>query len=529
VASVTPMTNDGEIFTVPAICQRGDLPHGAVDVLDAHAARFDPDAACAEVPTGVGFCMALAPQFLAQVPALDTVFGRGYGEETDWCQRTRALGGRHLGVGNVFVEHRGGVSFGSVEKQRLLEQNHAVIDRRYPRYDAQVQDFIRHDPMITPRLALGLVWASTQMQGPVPVYVAHSLGGGAEMYLQKRIARDIDMGGAVVVLRVGQLHRWQIELHSAYGITQGATNDTQMLRHMMDLLPSRRIIYSCGVGDSDAVGLPNVLRSLAQDGAHPIEMLVHDYFPISPSYTLLGADGRYRGAPVAGTSADNDPAHQAAASAKQSRVTLAQWQAAWGGLVSACTKIAVFSEASRALMLEVYPQARDALEVVPHDLFAAPPRIGPAPGQNVIGVLGNIGVQKGADVVARLASDLARTGTGKVVVVGYLDPDYPLKSPSLVHGAYALRDLEGLVARYGISCWLIPSIWPETFSFTTHEALATGMPVFAFDLGAQGEAVTNAVTAGAPGAVLPLPGAEGVDAPDMLARIRAFTRAGECA
>ena len=36
------------------------------------------------------------------------------------------------------------------------------------------------------------------------------------------------------------------------------------------------------------------------------------------------------------------------------------------------------------------------------------------------------------------------------------------------------------------------SIWPETFSYTTHEALATGLPVLAFDLGAQGVAVAEA-------------------------------------
>ena len=45
--------------------------------------------------------------------------------------------------------------------------------------------------------------------------------------------------------------------------------------------------------------------------------------------------------------------------------------------------------------------------------------------------------------------------------------------------------------RHGITCWLIPSVWPETFSFTTHEALATGLPVWAFDLGAQGAAAAR--------------------------------------
>ena len=56
------------------------------------------------------------------MPEFDTTFGRGYGEEVDWCQKVRALGGRHLGLPGLFVEHRGGESFGSEEKLKLVEE-----------------------------------------------------------------------------------------------------------------------------------------------------------------------------------------------------------------------------------------------------------------------------------------------------------------------------------------------------------------------------------------------------------------------
>ncbi|MEM8582435.1 MAG: glycosyl transferase, partial [Pseudomonadota bacterium] len=59
-------------------------------------------------------------------------------------------------------------------------------------------------------------------------------------------------------------------------------------------------------------------------------------------------------------------------------------------------------------------------------------------------------------------------------------------------GTYQSGDISALAERYGVTRWLIPSIWPETFSFTTHEALATGLPVHAFHLGAQGGAVSKA-------------------------------------
>ena len=99
-------------------------------------------------------------QELARVPRLDTAFGRGYGEEVDWCRRIRALGGRHLGLGNLFVEHRGAGSFGSADKARLVAANGAIISRRYPGYDAEVQRFVATDPLLTPRLALAVAWAA---------------------------------------------------------------------------------------------------------------------------------------------------------------------------------------------------------------------------------------------------------------------------------------------------------------------------------------------------------------------------------
>jgi hypothetical protein len=80
----------------------------------------------------------------------------------------------------------------------------------------------------------------------------------------------------------------------------------------------------------------------------------------------------------------------------------------------------------------------------------------------------------------------------EIIVIGQTDPSIPLPDALRVHGPYEMSDMVGIAARYGITDWLIPSIWPETFSYTTHEALASGLPVYAFHLGAQGAAVARA-------------------------------------
>lgn len=494
VASVTPFSNDAEIFTAPAICHRHTLPAGAVDRIDAAIAQFGNGVADVGAPTGVGFCMALSPDFLLKQPQLDTCFGRGYGEETDWCQRVAAMGGRHVTAANLFVEHAGGTSFGSAAKQKLLERNSAIIRKRYPDYDDAVSNFIASDPLVAPRLAAGLAWADAVQNGQVPVYIAHSMGGGAEHDLQHRLDQDLSTDAAAVVLRVGQGHRWQVELHINHGEDHGRaqcfglTEDSAFVGMLLSLLSRRRFIYSCGVGAKDPLDLPRMICALASPDDR-VEVLFHDFFPISPVYTLVPQGGRYVGPPV--DDPNNDHRFR---QIDRSWVTLTQWQTVWGQLMARADQAIVFSESSAKIVETVYPNLAAKTDVKPHhrDLpdLTAPHR--PRDGRMVIGVLGNIGWHKGAEVVARLSRAMTRDGDSKLVVLGQLDPAYSVAPPSIVHGAYDLTDIPKLAARYGIDGWFMPSVWPETFSFVIHEMIATGLPVTSFDIGAQADAVRAA-------------------------------------
>lgn len=507
VATVTPMSNDAEIFTIPVICTRSELLPGEVDVIDETAARLGGEALLADAPTGVGFCMAMHRDALAEIDAFDTCFGRGYGEEVDWCQKLRMQGWRHLGHGGVFVEHRGGHSFGSEAKAALVRDNNARIAARYPDYDAEVQRHIRHDPMRSPRLALGLALVASRSEDPVPVYLAHALGGGAQLWLDRELEADLQTGAGAVVVRVGGSLRWQVELYTAQGMTSAAFADRTHLEALLALLPNRRMVYSCAVGDPDPLDIPGLLTRLSEGPAHRLEVLIHDFYPLSPSYTLLGSDGLFTGVPPADS---RDKAH-ATRDGDNQVVTLADWRAAWGEMLGAADEVIVFSEDSRTHVAQAYPAAAGQIRVRPHRLLHDVPRCVPGAGwqgRPVIGVLGNIGYQKGAAVLADAARRLAASGAARLVVIGNVDPAYPLAAPALIHGDYRLEDLPRLIAEYGIGCWWIPSIWPETFSFTTREALATGLPTWVFDIGAQAEAVKAAGGTGQ-ARVLPLPDAKG--------------------
>lgn len=490
IASVTPMSNDATILSILSEEDPLKLQPGDADAIDAVAQSFNPEALLSVIPTGVGFCMAMNRDYLQKIPALDPTFGRGYGEEVDWCQRARALGGAHLALPGLFVEHRGGESFGSAAKEALIARNNALISRRYPHYDSEVQTFLEHDPLATPRLALVSAWIAARASDRVPLFVAHSLGGGAEDYLQARLERELDHAPGAFVLRVGGASRWRLEIHTPQGMLSGETDNFSFIQTLLSPIPALEIVYSCAVGDPDPVAVPDYIRQLSREGGDDwIEVLFHDFFPLSPSYTLLDSAGRFAGALP---SNPLDPAYTVRRPSGD-LVGLAGWRAAWGALLMQADRAIVFSQDSRDHVLQVYPKLRRRLRIRPHAQPKKLQKLSPSPAKReVIGVLGNIGFHKGAAVVRDLANKIAHDPTLDMVLIGNIDPAFSLPKSVPCTGTYRSEDICALAEQYQVTRWLIPSIWPETFSFTTHEALSTGLPVHAFHLGAQGGAVSKA-------------------------------------
>ena len=126
IASVTPFTNSGEICSFPNFCENNDLISGlTVAQVDEIFARYG-DLETSDMPTGVGFCMLLSRECINQVGTFDTIFGKGYGEENDWCRRTAAKGYKNVHVKNLFVWHKHGASFAERQdksKQQRLQEN----------------------------------------------------------------------------------------------------------------------------------------------------------------------------------------------------------------------------------------------------------------------------------------------------------------------------------------------------------------------------------------------------------------------
>lgn len=149
IASITPLTNHGEIASIPVFCQPNPWPEDPERW--ARACRQSGPPIYPELPTGVGFCMYLRRACLDAIGVFDEpAYGRGYGEENDWCCRASAEGWRHVLCDSAFVAHRGGASFGPLGLKPGGSAMTTLLGR-YPDYMDRVSAFIQADPMAARR------------------------------------------------------------------------------------------------------------------------------------------------------------------------------------------------------------------------------------------------------------------------------------------------------------------------------------------------------------------------------------------
>ena len=191
VASATPFSNSAAMFGFPLPEQVNPLPAGlSLRQVDEAFARlspaFDPSL---EAPTGIGFCMGVNRHAWQAVGPFDAAtFGRGYGEETDWCLRAAAAGWRNVLAPNLFVYHADAGTFGSEEKRAILDTHLRILHRRWPAYHRELASFRRRDPWASRRSAAVLALATAPDANPQLLLPADAPGDVAARSAIKPLA-----------------------------------------------------------------------------------------------------------------------------------------------------------------------------------------------------------------------------------------------------------------------------------------------------------------------------------------------------
>jgi GT2 family glycosyltransferase/glycosyltransferase involved in cell wall biosynthesis len=488
IGTATALSNNATIFSYPHASLRvGELGDISWRKLAALALRRNAGRAI-DVPTAHGFCMLIKRQVLQRVGQFDESFGRGYGEENDFCARAADLGFRNVAAAAVFVRHHESLSFAE-DKQELLTRNLAVIASRFPEYMPTVMEFERQDAMRSARWELDAarLHAASEDGARFVLVITNGLGGGT--------AESIEDVGEAIGLAKEQKLLLECRADGFMELTAGepsirATFSPAEFGDLFHVLtaasPTLVMIHQLLGYDAAFVrGLPKWIAPYRS------VFYLHDYYALCPRVTMIDATGAFCNKPpadVCDRCVDFGGRHEA------SRLTLAHTEehyALMKALLWRVTHVVAPSANAAGYLNKAYPKLK--VEIIPHPeidrQFAVAARDG---SDDEILLLGAIGPHKGSQKLLEIAR-LARLRHPELRfrVVGYTDIDSALLSLGNVSisGAYTSGQLPDLLAQCRGRLALFLHLWPETYSYTLSEAVSHGFIPLVPDIGAPAERV----------------------------------------
>ena len=536
IGTITPFSNNAEICSFPRFCQdnvwrEGDDPEVVRDAIAAAAVPTYP-----ELPTGVGFCLFIRRALIEGIGAFDErAFGRGYGEENDFCLRAFRAGWRNVLCDDAFVLHLGARSF-SADKAALVARNTAVLRERFPHYEAMVADFVSRDPLRPIRNAAQTHLRAGTSAVPGLLHITHVHGGGTEHHVRSLIDASRDRYRHYLAIATGTT--WQIEEHLETGELRSFSLARAPGESLRDFLRALAATFRIGIIHLHNIsgcreGLAEALRALKI----PYGYTVHDFDFACPTNTLIGRDGYYCGG-------ETDVAVCGACLASKPELAghdIAVWRAGHRDIVDGAQFVIAPTRWAARLWSRYFPGTD--LTVIPHGSPGTwARRTGPytadrrkhgavtavlMPDDDVptVAILGAIGPDKGARRIERMIEIARDSGIRlRFVIIGYLDVTQAAWQSDdallTVHGRYRPEELPRLIDHYRVRLVAFPSAGPETFSFTLSEAWAAGRAVIVPPVGALAERVEQS------GAGWVLAEHDWRDDARLLARIAAFVADG---
>lgn len=487
VGSITPFSNNATICSFPNFCEDNELMLGLdVKALDDHFASYGTQNNLVEIPTGIGFCMYIRRDCLNQVGYFDVeTFGRGYGEENDWCQRADKLGWKNYHQLNVFAYHKGGVSFAGEQSPRKLKAME-LLNGLHPNYTADVMSFIATDPAKKARQQImARIVATTDI--PKVLLVSHKMGGGVVTHLNELIAYYKN--------KIHFLLLAPGEKEQTYALALTAEGTANKDRIIFDLEQGTDklidLLKFTGVGSvhyHHIMGFDKEILALHNRLNCDYDITVHDYFLINGNPTLTNRNGRFCGDDL--TTMDQLCIEHYPVPMYMPLEEYRKHVAAW---LHDAKRVIFPSIDTQARYANIYDATRynavSAWHIDHHVKSHHIPVVVPQPGTHLnVLIIGAISKEKGAILLEETAIALSGQPI-KFILMGYAFR--PLHSVIDTLGGYSDADIERIITKVKPDVVWYPAQWPETYSYTLSIALENGLPVIVPNIGAFPERVRS--------------------------------------
>lgn len=500
IATVTPLSNNATLCSVPEFLKENTLPDGYT--LDEYAQLIEQISlkAYPRIPVANGFCMYIKREVIKKIGVFDSAtFGRGYGEENDFCYRAEQMGYKHVICDDTYIYHTGTTSFISDEKKKYIEAHEKILNARYPEQNHAVAVHCRDNPNAWIQENIRL-WTKLLNNRKNILYLvqsdfrkdANDHLGGTQLHVKDMTeimrskynifvaARDVDYLNLTIYTEkeeflfrfyIGNVPRYP-EFHnkkfaSLYGkILNIFRIELVHIHHTKDL--TLEMYYEANK------------RNI------PIIVTLHDYFCICPSIKLVNCCG--------GLCA-YDKEEQCCQQCLQKKFGIQNglnyienWRKEYKNVLKMAQTVIVPSESAKQVVLNYNPELWEKIQVIEHGMKQMQCLKHEIAKEFHVAFVGGISTEKGSHISFKLikngSSDIQWFLFG---TWGYNELSMLKKRNYTKTGLYERDDLPELIRKYKIDLICILPIWPETYCYTLSEAIMCNVPVIATDIGALGE------------------------------------------
>lgn len=503
VATVTPLSDNAGVFSVPEINVTNSAPAGfshgdmARLVLQSSRAMFP------SVPTGNGFCLYIRRDAIERIGSLDAeAFPRGYGEENDFCLRALRAGLINIVDDRTYVHHVRSASFLG-DKSEHYENGQRQLALRYPEYSVLKSSYADDAELIAMRWRVRSAVHTAQKPDASPpkarlLFVISSDSGGTP-HTNFDLMQGLDDRYEPWLLRCDSyriyLSRFldgemtQVEHAELRRPIQMASHQSEEYNHFV-----ARILIDYGI---ELVHIRHFawhgldLFGLCKRLSIPIVLSFHDFYTICPTNKLI--DSECGACCLIGKQSESYCkaelwAAEGVPPLKPSYIE--QWRARIWDAIQQSDAFVTTSQFAYELLCKTYPDlANRNFQVIPHgrSFEAMHALAAPVVPNDVLRVIvpGNISAAKGAMLIDAIAE---RDGGQNVVFHILGDYGALVQKPGIVlHGRYQRHEFAEKTAKIRPHIGAVLSLWPETYCHTLTELWSCGIPVLGLDVGAVGE------------------------------------------
>lgn len=500
VATVTPLSNNATLASIPNFLQENDLPkfttleEYAKDVEDCSFNVFP------ELTTAHGFCMYIRRDAIEKVGLFDDVtFEKGYGEENDFSYRCIQNGLVNLLCDNTFIYHKGTQSF-SGEKQELSLSHTEILKNKYPRNFEMNTHLCMTNPYSYIQDNVNY-YVNNKYRKNVLI-VAHEfmkkeqkLVGGTVLHIYDLISRLRDkMNFHVLYPENGKFRVKSFFADSTAEVVLGkVTSYENVMTHNYEYRNLVKKVFD--FIHVDFVHVHHIMYQyfdifdLIQEKKIPYIVSLHDFYFICPTFALLENDERYCG---------ENPNCDCLNCLKKLRNVegnfIQEWRKLSEKALRNAEKIITPTDSVKNIVNRYFKDLpiqtiEHGVEKIEYEFEKAEEK-----DKKNIAFIGGINQLKGIAFFKEFVKKVNEPESQYVLHLFGNTSEEALNESNgnyQFHGMYQREDIVKLLKENQIDLVLLLTICPETYSYTLTESLMANIPVLALNYGALAERISR--------------------------------------